>query len=55
MNSKNRIAATMYSIGTYFFSGIKVQITCINEMMMVKIIIYYYYYYYYYLNVKFFV
>ena len=43
MNSNNRIAATLYSLWTYFVSGIYVKIPCIKEMvimmMMMKIII----------------
>jgi len=38
MNSNNRIAATLYSLGTQFVSGIKVP--CIKEMMMMMIIIF---------------
>jgi hypothetical protein len=34
MNSNKRIAATMYSLGTLFVSGIYVQIPCIKEIMM---------------------
>jgi hypothetical protein len=36
--SKKRIAATMYSLGTLFVSGIYVQIPCIKEIMMMIII-----------------
>jgi hypothetical protein len=43
MNSNKRIAATVYSLGTLFVSGIYVQIPCIKEimtmMMMIMIII----------------
>jgi hypothetical protein len=39
MNSKKRIAATVYSLGTLFVSGIYVQIPCIKEIMTVIIII----------------
>jgi hypothetical protein len=39
MNSNNRIAATMYSLGTLFASGIYVQIPCIKEIMTIIIII----------------
>jgi hypothetical protein len=35
MNSNNRIAATVYSLGTLFVSGICVQIPCIKEIMMI--------------------
>ena len=35
MNSNNRIAATLYSLGTQFVSGI----SCIKEMMMMMMII----------------
>jgi hypothetical protein len=33
MNSNKRIAATVYSLGTLFVSGIYVQIPCIKELM----------------------
>jgi hypothetical protein len=39
MNSKKRIAATVYSLGTLFVSGIYVQIPCIKEIMTIIIII----------------
>jgi hypothetical protein len=39
MNSNKRIAATAYSLGTLFVSGIYVQIPCIKEIMMTTIII----------------
>jgi hypothetical protein len=44
MNSNKRIAATVYSLGTLFVSGIYVQIPCIKEimkmmMMMIMMII----------------
>jgi hypothetical protein len=39
MNSNNRIAATVYSLGTLFVSGIYVQIPCIKELMMMIMII----------------
>jgi hypothetical protein len=39
MNSDNRIAATMYSLGTLFVSGIYVQIPCIKEIMMMMMTI----------------
>jgi hypothetical protein len=39
MNSKKRIAATMYSLGTLFVSGIYVQIHCIKEIMTMMIMI----------------
>jgi hypothetical protein len=34
MNSNKRIAATVYSLGTLFVSGISVQIPCIKAIMM---------------------
>jgi hypothetical protein len=41
MNRNKRIAATVYSLGTLFVSGIYVQIPCIKEIMtiIIKIII----------------
>jgi hypothetical protein len=39
MNSNRRIAATVYSLGTLFVSGIYVQIPCITEIMTIIIII----------------
>jgi hypothetical protein len=39
MNRNNRIAATVYSLGTLFVSGIHVQIPCIKEIMTIIIII----------------
>jgi hypothetical protein len=44
LNSSDRIAATLYSLGTWFVSGIYVYIPCIKEivvvvMMMIIIII----------------
>jgi hypothetical protein len=39
INSNKRIAATMYSLGTSFVSGIYVQKPCIKEMMMMIMII----------------
>jgi hypothetical protein len=42
-NNNNRIAAILYSLGTWFVSGIYVQIPCMKEitlmMMMMMIII----------------
>jgi hypothetical protein len=38
MNSKKRIAATVYSLGILFVSGIYVQIPCIKEIMIIIII-----------------
>ena len=35
MNSNNRIAATLYSLGTQFVSGIYVLIPCIKMMMII--------------------
>jgi hypothetical protein len=37
--NKDRIAALMYTLGTWFVSGICVWIPCIKETMMVMIII----------------
>ena len=34
MNSNNRTAVTLYSLGTQFVSGIQVQIPCIKDMMV---------------------
>jgi hypothetical protein len=34
INSSNRIAATLYSLGTWFVSGICVSIPCIKEIVM---------------------
>jgi hypothetical protein len=39
INNKDRIAATIYSLGTRFFSGICVWIPCVKETMMMMIII----------------
>jgi hypothetical protein len=39
MNSNKRIAATVYSLGTLFVSGIYVQIPCIKELIPTTIII----------------
>jgi hypothetical protein len=41
INSSDRIAATLYSLGTFFVSGIYVLIPCIKEIvvMMMTIII----------------
>jgi hypothetical protein len=39
MNSNNIIAATVYSLGTLFVSGIYVQIPCVKEIMTRIIII----------------
>jgi hypothetical protein len=38
MNSNKRIAATVYSLGTMFVSGIYVQIPCIKEIVTIIII-----------------
>jgi hypothetical protein len=38
MNSNKRIAATVYSLGTLFVSGIYVQIPCIKEIMTMMMI-----------------
>jgi hypothetical protein len=37
--SNDRIAATLYSIGTWFISGIYVYIPCIKEIVSLPIII----------------
>ena len=39
MNNKDRVAATMYPLGTWFISGICVWIPCIKETMMMMMII----------------
>jgi hypothetical protein len=39
MNSNKRIAATVYSLGTLFVSGIYVQIPCIKEIMSMMMMI----------------
>jgi hypothetical protein len=39
INRNNRIAATVYSLGTLFVSGIYVQIPCVKEIMMMMIMI----------------
>jgi hypothetical protein len=39
INSSDRIAATLYSLGTWFVSGIYVSIPCIKEIVYFKIII----------------
>jgi hypothetical protein len=39
MNSNKRIAATVYSLGTLFVSGVYIQILCIKEIMTIIIII----------------
>jgi hypothetical protein len=39
MNSNKRIDATVYSLGTFFVSGICVQIPCIKEIMTMIITI----------------
>jgi accessory gene regulator protein AgrB len=38
INSSDRIAATLYSLGTLFVSGIYVSIPCIKEIVMMIII-----------------
>jgi hypothetical protein len=38
MNSNKRIAATVYSLGTLFVSGMYVQTPCIKEIMTIIII-----------------
>jgi hypothetical protein len=39
IHNNGRIAATMYSLGTWFVSGICVWIPCVKEKMMMMIII----------------
>jgi hypothetical protein len=39
INSNDRIAATLYSLGTWFVSGIYVYIPCIKEIVSLAIII----------------
>jgi hypothetical protein len=39
INSSDRIAATLYSLGTWFVSGIYVQIPCIKEIIPLPIIL----------------
>ena len=39
INSNDRIAETLYSLGTWFVSGIYVKILCIKEMMMMMMMI----------------
>jgi hypothetical protein len=39
INSSDRIAATLYSLGTLFVSGIYVKIPCIKEIVMMMMII----------------
>ena len=39
IDSNERIAETLYSLGTWFVSGIYVQIPCIKEIMIMIIII----------------
>jgi hypothetical protein len=39
INSSDRIADTLYSLGTWFVSGIYVQIPCIKEIVSLPIII----------------
>jgi hypothetical protein len=39
INSSDRIAATLYSLGTLFVSGIYVYILCIKEILYLPIII----------------
>jgi hypothetical protein len=39
INRNDRIVATMCSLGTWFVSGMYVEITCIKETMMMIIII----------------
>jgi hypothetical protein len=38
INSSNKIAATLYSLGTWFVSGIYVKIPCIKEIVSLRII-----------------
>jgi hypothetical protein len=47
INRSDKIAATLYPLGTWFVSGIYVKIPCIKEivmMMMVIIIVHFIYY-----------
>jgi hypothetical protein len=37
IHSSDRIAATLFSLGTLFVSGIYVQITCIKEIVSLPI------------------
>jgi hypothetical protein len=37
INSSDRIAATLYSLGTWFVSGIYVHIPCIKEIVSLPI------------------
>jgi hypothetical protein len=39
INSSDRIAATLYSLRTWFVSGIYVHISCIEEIVSLPIII----------------
>jgi hypothetical protein len=39
INSSDRTGATLYSLGTWFVSGIYVHITCIKEIVSLSIII----------------
>jgi hypothetical protein len=39
INSSDRIAAKLYSLGTWFVSGIYVKIPCIKEIVSLHIII----------------
>jgi len=39
INNKDRIAATMYPLGTWFVSGICVWLPCIEETMMMMMMI----------------
>ena len=39
INNKDRIAATIYPLGTWFVSGIRVWIPCIKETIIIIIII----------------
>jgi hypothetical protein len=39
MNSSDRIAATLCSLGTWFVSGIYVKIPCIKEIVSLTVII----------------
>jgi hypothetical protein len=39
MNRNKRLAATVYSLGTLFVSGIYVQIPCIKEIMTMMMMI----------------
>jgi hypothetical protein len=39
MNSSDRMASTLYCLGTWLVSGIYVQIPCIREIVMIMMMI----------------